>query len=198
MFALLSGIVVRAEGSRLVLMQSGIGFELLCPNAARYSSNSTIQLHTYLHWSADHGPSLYGFEHQAEKDLFLMLIDCPGIGPKLGIAMLEQMPLTSLVDLIVKENAAGLSQIKGLGAKKAEIICTHLKDKVCKLALVHPQLSKLQAATVWNDLHDTLVSLHYSPAEIKQATALVKETLSGQELAFDVLLRKTLMLLAKK
>ncbi len=197
MLASISGIVTYIAESKLVVVQSGIGFEMLCPTAAQLKLNQSVTLQIYLHWSQDLGPSLYGFATMMQKDLFLMLIDCQGIGPKLGISILQQTQEEQLLQMIAQDNALGLSQIKGLGAKKAEILCMHLKDKAPKLLLKYPQLGATKLG-VWHDLHETLISLNYSVSEIKQATSVVKEMVQNEQVPFELLLRKALVLLAKK
>src|SRR3990167_4300264 len=188
MLVSISGIVTHVSDSKVVLEQGGIGFEMLCPTASSLQVHATVKLHTYLHWSQENGPSFYGFENILQKDLFLLLIDCQGIGPKLGISILQQTHNEQLLQMIAQEDQAGLGQIKGLGAKKAEVLCMHLKDKAPKLLLKHPQLSGTKLG-VWHDLHETLISLNYSVPEIKQATSIVKEGLQGQQVPFDLLLR---------
>ena len=197
MFASISGVITHIFESKLVIVQSGIGFEMLCPTAGQLKLHAPVTLQTYLHWSQEHGPSLYGFQTSMQKDLFLLLIDCQGIGPKLGISILQQTQEEQLLQMIAQDNVAGLSQIKGLGAKKAEVLCMHLKDKAPKLLLKHPQLGVTKFG-VWHDLHETLVSLNYSVPEIKQATAMVKDLMQNETVPFELLLRKTLQILAKK
>lgn len=198
MIASISGLLVKIDDLKIVVVQAGIGFEMLCPTAMHLDINQPIQLQTYLHWSQENGPSLYGFQNAMQKDLFLLLIDCQGIGPKLGISILQQTEHTQLLQMITQADMQGLSKIKGLGAKKAEVVCMHLKDKVLKIASAHPQLTAATSLGVWNDLQATLTSLHYSTSEIKQATTMVKESLAGQTVPFDLLLRKALTVLAKK
>lgn len=197
MLASLSGTISQISDLKVVVVQAGIGFELLCPSASHLKINSLVMLHTYLHWSQENGPSLYGFEKLFQKDLFLLLIDCQGIGPKLGISILQQTQDEQLLQMIIAENAAGLSQIKGLGAKKAEVLCMHLKDKAPNLLLKHPQISEAKLGA-WHDLHETLVSLNYSVSEIKQVSSMIKDGLKGEQVPFELLLRKALVLLAKK
>ena len=203
MIALISGMVTSILDAKLIVMQSGIGFEMLCPSARQFQLKSTITLYTYVHWSQENGPSLFGFATVIEKELFLLLIECQGIGPKLAISMLEQSQVSNLLQMIMAENVEGLSKLKGLGLKKAELICMTLKNKASKLLTNYPELGAVTSFGVWNDLHETLVSLNYSVFEIKQATALVKENLLAekgtfQEVPFDLLLRKALQVLAKK
>lgn len=197
MLASIFGVLTHISDSKLIIVQSGIGFELLCPTASHFKVNQSVTLQTYLHWSQEHGPSLYGFATNLQKDLFLMLIDCQGIGPKLGISILQQTQEEQLLQMIAQDNAAGLSQIKGLGAKKAEVLCMHLKDKAPKLLLKHPQLGATKLG-VWHDLHETLVSLNYSVSEVKQATAVVKEAVQNEQVPFELLLRKALAVISKK
>ncbi|OGB86662.1 hypothetical protein A3J41_01690 [candidate division TM6 bacterium RIFCSPHIGHO2_12_FULL_38_8] len=197
MIASLSGTVSYSSESKIVIVQNGIGFELFSPTAAHCKVGTTAQLHTYLHWSQEHGPSLYGFQNLLQKDLFLLLIDCQGIGPKLALSLLQQTQDEQLFTMIGQQNATALSQLKGLGAKKAEVLCMHLKDKAPKLLQKHPKLAGSNLG-VWHDLHETLVSLHYSVPEIKQATAIVKESVQNEQVPFELLLRKALVVLAKK
>lgn len=197
MIASISGQVTHVFETKVIIIQAGIGFEISCPTATHLKVKSIVLLHTYLHWSQDNGPSLYGFEQMFQKDLFLLLIDCQGIGPKLGISILQQTQDEQLLQMIGQQNSVGLSQIKGLGAKKAEILCMHLKDKVPKLILKYPKLAGT-TLSVWHDLHETLVSLNYSIPEIKQATSMVQESLQNEQVPFELLLRKALVILAKK
>ncbi len=197
MISSISGVVTRIFESRIVVVQAGIGFEMLCPTAEQIKLHDQVTLHVYLHWSQEHGPSLYGFENNLQKDLFLLLIDCQGIGPKLAISMLQQSQPKHLLEMIAQDNASGLSQMKGLGAKKAEIVCLHLKNKVPKLLLEYPDLESTKLKP-WNDLHETLVSLNYSMSEVKQATAMVKEMVKNEQVPFELLLRKALVVLSKK
>ena len=146
MISSISGVITHIFELKVVILQAGIGFEMFCPSANQLKLNSLITLQTYLHWSQECGPSLYAFENMLQKDLFLMLIDCQGIGPKLGISILQQTQPEQLLQMISQDNAVGLSQIKGLGAKKAEVLCLHLKDKAPKLLLQHPQLGAHAAA----------------------------------------------------
>ena len=41
-----------------------------------------VKLHIHMHWSADHGPSLYGFTSELEKTVFLLVIGCSGLWSK--------------------------------------------------------------------------------------------------------------------
>lgn len=195
----ISGTIAHQLDNKLVITNphTQLSFELSCPQAKTFALQQSVTLLTYLHWSQEQGPSLYGFVQPQDKELFLLLISCSGIGPKLAITALEQISTSDFLNFIAQENKVAISGVKGLGAKKAEQLILQLKDKVVKILQQYPA-SSTQATSTWLDLQQTLTSLHYSPAEIKQTTAMLKEQTVDQNVPFELLLRKALLLLAKK
>ena len=71
MFATLSGTVKTSGDQIIVVEQSGIGFEIFVANTTLWNKDQQVFLHTYLHWSQENGPTLYGFQTLAEKTIFL-------------------------------------------------------------------------------------------------------------------------------
>ncbi len=198
MIGSISGTILNIQENKLLIEQAGIGFEIFCPEAKSLTLQQKISLHIYFHWSQENGPSLFGFTQPLQKDVFLLIINCPGIGPKLGISILEQTTAAHFLQLISEENVSGLSSLKGLGAKKAEQLCVQLREKAPKLLKIHPLLATQTSLGSWGDLQDTLTSLNYSSSEIKQAMSMLKENIAESTPPFDILLRKALMILAKK
>lgn len=198
MFHSLSGLVTHQQDNKVVISVAGIGFEIFSPQAKLLSLQQTTTLFVYMHWNPEQGPSLFGFQQLIEKDLFLMIISCSGIGPKLALTILESVSPVDFVHIVCQENSKALSAIKGVGAKKAEQIIMQLKDKAHKLAGQLPATQEPSAIGAWVDLQQTLISLNYTPTEIKQTISMLKEQTAGQSVPFDALLRKALTLLAKK
>lgn len=198
MIAALCGTVVSIENNKLCIQNSWITLELFCPHASTLSKQESITLQTYLHWNQEQGPTLFGFLNNLDKEVFLLIISCSGIGPKLGLSILEQIDATEFIHLICEENSTKLSSLKNIGTKKAEQLCLHLKNKASKLLLHNPQLATKLPISQWRDLQDTLLSLNYSAHEIKQTTATLKEETKDLHPSFDLLLRKALQVLSKK
>ncbi|MBP9764939.1 Holliday junction branch migration protein RuvA [Candidatus Babeliales bacterium] len=198
MISSIFGTISHISELKVVVVQSGIGFELFCPHAAECTIDQPITLQVYLHWSAENGPTLFGFKNSTDKDLFCTIISCSGIGPKLGLTILSNISASEFIQAICQENSSVLSSIKGVGSKKAEQLIIQLKDKVSKLAQTGTISKDNQVIAAWVDLHQTLNSLHYSPTEIKIATTQLKQEIGVQNIPFDLLLRKALLLLAKK
>jgi len=198
MFHTLSGVLTHQQDNKIVITHGAVGFEIFCPQAKSLALQQNITLFIYMHWNAEQGPSLFGFQQAVEKDLFLMIISCSGIGPKLALTILESTAPSDFLQIICEENIKALSSIKGVGAKKAEQLIVQLKDKAHKLINEHPIAQNNTVIGAWVDLQQTLNSLNYSPTEIKQTTAILKQQTAGQSVPFDLLLRKALTLLAKK
>ena len=74
--------------------------------------------------------SIYGFKSIEEKNMILKLITVSGIVPKIGMTVLSNMSLTDLAVKIATSDIKGLSQVKGLGKKKAEMIIVELREKM--------------------------------------------------------------------
>lgn len=199
MIATISGIITSINEQCLVIEQSGIGYELNVPTAGTFNLQQQVTLQTYLHWNQESGPSLYGFQSTLEKITFLLIISCSGIGPKIGLTVLNQMDPAIFLQAILEENIKTLSSINGIGAKKAEQMTVALKHKVAKLLKDQPSLAESSKSLgAWKDLIDTLSSLSYSPVEIKSAMSFLKESNLDSSTPLSQLLRKALAFLAKK
>jgi len=199
MIATLSGIVKNIFEQSIILEQSGIGFELYVPSPMSYTQEQETMVYVYMHWNQESGPTLYAFNSMDEKMVFLLIIGCSGIGPKIGLAILHQLETTMFLQAIIQEDIATLSSINGIGSKKAEQICVNLKHKVAKLLKEQPSLTNTSNIMgLWKDLTDTLASLGYSSFEIKSATNHLKETNFDANTPLSQVLRRSLAFLTHK
>jgi Holliday junction DNA helicase RuvA len=199
MIATLSGVIKTIDEQTIIVEQAGIGFELYVATPLSFSINQQITIQTYLHWNQENGPTLYGFNSTVEKIVFLLIISCSGIGPKIGLAVLNHLDPATFLQAIVEENIKILSSISGIGTKKAEQICVALKHKVAKLLKEQPILTTTSTSlSMWKDLTDTLTSLGYSPSEIKTVMNFLKESNLDSTTPLSQLLRKSLAFLSSK
>ena len=77
--------------------------------------------------------TLFGFADQAEKDLFLMLLDVNGVGPKMAQRILSGGAPADLLNMIASDNKSALGKIKGLGKKTTEQMVLTLKDRAATM-----------------------------------------------------------------
>lgn len=196
MISLISGSIIDIQSNTVVISQAGIGFQCFTTQASQYQQDQKITFHTYMHWNQDQGPSLFGFQSQLEKQTFMLIISCSGIGPKVALSILEQIDSSGFLQSIIENDVKSLNNLKGIGAKKAEQMCLSLQSKAKKLVDLHPSIQS-GSLGMWKDIEETLISLSYSPNEIKQVSSQLKKEGAGQ-LSFDRILRKALTLLAQK
>ena len=77
--------------------------------------------------------TLFGFADTTEKNLFLMLLDVNGVGPKLAQRILSGSTPADLLNMIASDNKAALGKIKGLGKKTCEQMTLTLKEKASNM-----------------------------------------------------------------
>ena len=151
-----------------------------------------VELRTHLH-IRETAHTLYGFATDAERDLFLLLIErVSGIGPSIGMSVLSGMPVEHFKACVVHGDAAALAQIKGLGKKTAERIILELKDKV-GVAEAWQAAASEAAPSASVDAESALIGLGYKQAEAKKAVSAVAKLKPGA--ATEDLIRDALRML---
>jgi len=131
MIGYVKGKLLYDAGGEIILENNGVGFSIT-PSAEAYKDivkDGGGAVYTYMAVRED-DISLYGFKSIEEKNMFLKLITVSGIGPKMGMTVLSNMSLTDLAVKIATSDVKGLSQVKGLGKKKAELIIVELREKM--------------------------------------------------------------------
>ena len=125
------GILVQKTPTFVVVECAGVGYGV---NISAYTAGKLpeegveVTLHTNLVVRED-SMTLFGFADTTEKNLFLMLLDVNGVGPKMAQRILSGVTPADLLNMIASDNKAALSKIKGLGKKTCEQMTLTLKDK---------------------------------------------------------------------
>ncbi len=198
MLSYLAGIIKKVHDQVVIIDVSGVGFSLQVPNGHVFEIGKKIDVPVYLHWNQEQGPSLFGFNSELEKTIFILVIGCSGIGPKLGLALLYAMTPQAFLQAVAIADYKALSAVSGVGTKKAESIVLQLKDKVGKL--IDKQDTAISGSTVLHNLKnvsEVLQSLDYSRPEINRALEHLKSS-QIEQAGFDELMRKALSFLAQK
>ena len=200
MIALLQGTVINHDEKSITLLANNIGFRVLVPKPEQFTTNQEVELFTYLHWNQEQGPSLLGFTSELDKKVFLLIIECPKIGPSIGLSILAQIEAQAFLQLVATQNSKGLSQLNGIGQKKAEQIIIELKNKITKIALSIPASDKEDHKyfTMMNELTEVLASLNYSKQEVSNTIAHINKSNKAPNSSFDQLLRSALAFLSDK
>ena len=133
----LKGQIISKNPPEILMEVGGIGYELLCPMSTFYelgNSNDEILLFTHLSIKED-AHTLFGFISKDEKNIFRELIRVNGVGPKVALAILSHLSVTSLIECIATEDSDLLSKTPGIGKKTALKLIVELQDRLSKIDL---------------------------------------------------------------
>jgi len=134
----LKGQIISKNPPEIVMEVGSIGYELLCPMSTFYelgNPNDEILLFTHLSIKED-AHTLFGFISKDEKNIFRELIRVNGVGPKVALAILSHLSVTSLIECIATEDSDLLAKTPGIGKKTALKLIVELQDRLSKVELV--------------------------------------------------------------
>jgi len=131
MIARLRGDLIYKALDHVVLDTAGVGYRLFIPLSTFYAlpDSGEVALHVHTHVKED-ALQLYGFLELDEKLMFSLLIGVSGVGPKLAVNILSNIPARDLQQALANGDAKRLSAVPGIGKKTAERLILELKDKV--------------------------------------------------------------------
>jgi Holliday junction DNA helicase RuvA len=131
----------------------------------------TIELHTHLH-VRETEIALYGFRTIDELDLFSILLNVSGIGPRTALAALSAFSPETLRGAIAQGDANVLTRIPGIGRKTAQRLMLDLKDRIGPPT--EPWVATMpQEGDV--DVLNALTALGYSLAEAQGALGAIAD-----------------------
>ncbi len=197
MYAFIEGEVCEKLNGSLVLLASGVGWQLNCSNNTLQAAppvGEKMRCYTYLSVRED-AMELFGFATKEEKEMFLQLTAVSGIGPKTALGVLGAMPLRDLNLAILLGDVNALSRAPGIGKKTAQRIALELKDKISQAdvsaAAVPSQgaaVSSLSSDAVTEAI-EALIALGYSSTEARNAISQIKDQTDKPEELIRLALR---------
>ena len=185
MYAFIEGEVCEKANGSLVLLASGVGWQLSCSNntlQAAPALGEKMRCYTFLSVRED-AMELFGFATRDEKEMFTQLTSVSGIGPKTALGLLGAMPLRDLNLAILLGDVNALSRAPGIGKKTAQRIALELKDKVTQAdvsaaaagsGVPVPAASAVNADGVTEAI-EALIALGYSSTEARTAVSQVRD-----------------------
>ena len=166
MISTLRGIVQQLGAGEAIVEVGGVGLRVLVPRSVIESGEAVgkvVFLHTHLVVRED-SLTLYGFPSLEQRELFELLLQVNGVGPKLALGVLSNMSPDALRAAVGGGQPEALDRVPGVGRKTAERIVLHLKDKFGAPGVGAPIL--IPADT---DVLAALTSLGYSLVEAQSA-----------------------------
>lgn len=193
MITYLTGELLVAQPTSIVVGVNGIGYELIIPLSSfdrlpRKGERVTVL--THLHLKED-GVVLYGFMTEDERSLFRMLIAVTGIGPKIAMGILSGISPDNFRLAVREGSARMLAAVPGIGRKKAERLIVELKDKLGALETGVGGGELPTGAHAHRDAMSALVSLGYTQLEAQKAVAAAAAVI-GKTADVESLVREAL------
>ncbi len=167
MIAAIRGEVIGRGEDHLVIEASGIGFKVFTTQdiTVRIVVGDPIFLFTFLVVRED-ALSLFGFETEEMRDLFVLLLGANGVGPRIALAILSSMSPDAIRRSVLSEQPDLFARVSGVGKKTAQKIILHLQGKISTEMIVshEPGTIEIDAQVL-----DALTGLGYSIIEAQAA-----------------------------
>ncbi len=184
MIGYLRGTIAGIRLDTVLVEVNGVGYRVQMPLSQLDrlpGAGSEFRVYTHL-IHRDDSISLYGFTDEKGLDIFRMLLEVSGVGPRLALNILSVVPVDELIQSISKGDSARLQAVHGVGKKTAARICVDLREKAVKYMKesgigsveddeLHPQ-SGARPELV-EDAVSALSNLGYKPSEAKRAVMIV-------------------------
>jgi holliday junction DNA helicase RuvA len=167
MIATLRGEVSQIEETALIVEVGGVGLRVFVPAPVRTNATAGEMLFLFTHLVVrEDALTLYGFESQADRDLFNILLGVDGVGPKVALSVLSTLTLDTIQRAIFGDEEELLGKVPGVGKKTAQKMAIHLKDKLKPT----DALARVAAfADYDSEVLAALTSLGYSVVEAQAA-----------------------------
>lgn len=168
MFAYLKGKLVSSTPSQAVVDVNGVGYLIFIPCSVLGQLphlGELVQFHTS-YVVREFSQALYGFLDAQERNVFEILMNVTGVGPKLALSLIGHLPPFQLHGAIQQQDLPALCRVPGVGKKTAERLVVELKDKLAQFLALNPaslavqmkdpRLQQIQDATL------ALINLGYT------------------------------------
>lgn len=132
MIAYLKGTVAAVTESRVILEVNQMGFQIFVSSrdAARMPGRGeTIQIYTYMNVRED-AIQLFGFLSEDDLEIYKLLLNVSGIGPKAALGVLSVLSADDLRFAVLSDDVKAISKAPGIGSKTAQKLILELKDKL--------------------------------------------------------------------
>lgn len=203
MIASIKGVLSYKSPSYIIVEVGGLGYQVYTSSTscqAMPEVGKTVTLFTYTYIRED-ALNLYGFPTMEEKDLFMLLLNVSGIGPRLSLNILSGISGSDLVRSIREGDIVKLTSIPGIGKKMASRLIFELKEKIGDLfslgyAGTDDEKKRGERDKVINDVLSALMNLGYQRQPAMDAIKLITRD-SPRNLSAEELIKESLKILAK-
>ena len=200
---------IKAKKSYVLINCQGLGYEvqILESSTKDFDKNIiTLWIHQIKREDSDF---FFGFKDKEKRDFFRDLLQVKGIGPQIGMSLLNKYDLNQIFKSIVNKDKDLFNSIPGIGPKMTERLFLELKNKNTVISEIikdssektnNPELKK-EFKNLIDDIDLALKSLSYNLKERKKARNLILTKVNQpnlpiqtvlNSLTFEILLKDSL------
>lgn len=186
MIGRLQGVLAERRDTVVIVDCGGVGYEV---TVSAYTAASlpavedTVTLRIFTH-SLETRIALYGFGSAAERKLFDLLITVKNVGPSSAMGILSGgAGPAEIARMIAAGEVVGITRIRGVGKKTAELLVVELREKcemllatwgaageLAGVAMAAPAPARTRPP-ILDDVAGALVGLGWRQAEADKAVA---------------------------
>ena len=205
---------IKTKKNYVLINCQGLGYQIQILDSLEKDLDKniiTLWIHQIKREDSDY---FFGFKEKSKRDFFRNLLQVKGIGPQIGMSLLNKHDLNQIFSSLRNKDKALFNSIPGIGEKMTERLFLEFKNKFT----VTPEITKDFAGKLKNpqqkkeiinlidDLDLALKSLSYSLKERKNAINLflkkvdqsIKSTQKASDsFTFEILLKESLDYLEK-
>ena len=196
MISFIRGLVADTTENSVILEAGGIGYEIFMTGSSieqASRSEGKVKIHTYFHVRED-AMQLYGFLSRDDLEMFRLLLNVNGIGPKAALGVLAGLTADELRFAVLSDDIKTISRAPGIGKKTAQKLILELKDKLdledaFEKKLLHEQEAEETLPDARGEAVEALTALGYSPADALRAVQKVEP---GDDMDTEAILKAAL------
>ena len=170
----------------LLISCNGVGYEIQTLNNVETDSNEKIITLWIEHIRREDSEFLFGFVQKEERDFFRDLLKVRGIGPQIGMSLLNKYSINEVKTSLVKQNKDLISSVPGIGKKMTERIFLELKNKIVEIeegSSKNVNQNDKELTFIFRDIDIALRSLEYPIKDIKKTINLIKSEFTKKKSA---------------
>lgn len=176
MIGYLRGILRHVDGVEAVIDVGGVGYEVLVDRQTlaglgAVGEPAVLWVRTMVREDAI---TLHGFGSVEARQVFDLVIQVSGVGPRLGTQIVGGLPLAELVAAVREKDLRALSKISGVGKKIAERLVLELSAKFMSLPIETEPLPRGLSPALLDDLRSALANLGFGTRDVDAAIRKVQ------------------------
>jgi holliday junction DNA helicase RuvA len=174
MISYLKGKIIKRGGNFVILNNADIGYKIFVGEGAAADLLNSVEAEFWIYQNIrEDANELYGFSSYEKLEMFELLLNVNGIGPKTAIGIMTSISAEELKEAIATSDLAMLTKVSGIGKKTAERIVLDLRDKIGFLVPVAGSTSAARGEEI-----DALMALGYSLQQSREALAKIDKSIT--------------------